>query len=70
MAAYTVRVPAPPEAVAMATELVRKFAECFWFRHSEAQVRYVDDVALVIRHLRDYGDKRAWAAAGELKKCL
>lgn len=65
-----VRVPASPEVVALATELVRKFSECFWFRHPEASVRYEDDVRLVIEHLREYGDKRAWAAAKELKKCL
>ncbi len=69
-ACYPARVPASPEVVALATELVRKFSECFWFRHPEARVRYKDDVELVIEHLREYGDKRAWAAAGELKKCL
>jgi hypothetical protein len=67
---YPVRVPASPEVVAMATELVRKFSECFWFWHPEARVRYEDDARLVIEHLREYGDKRAWAAAKELKKCL
>lgn len=67
---YPVRVPASREVVALATELVRKFSECFWFRHPEASVRYEDDVRLVIEHLREYGDKRAWAAAKELKKCL
>jgi hypothetical protein len=65
-----VRVPASPEVVALATELVRNFSECFWFWHPEARVRYEDDARLVIGHLREYGDKRAWAAAKELKKCL
>ncbi len=69
-ASYPARVPASPEVVALATELVRKFSECFWFRHPEARVRYEDDARLVIEHLREYGDKRAWAAAKELKKCL
>jgi hypothetical protein len=27
-------------------------------------------VRLVVEHLREYGDKRAWAAAKELKRCL
>lgn len=65
-----VRVPASPEVVALATDLVRKFSECFWFRHPDARVRYEDDACLVIEHLREYGDKRAWAAAKELQKCL
>ena len=69
-AIYPARVPASPEVVALATELVRKFSECFWFWHPEASVRYVDDAELVVEHLREYGDKRAWAAARELKKCL
>ena len=64
------RVPASPELAARATELVRKFSECFWFRHPEATVRFTDDVKLVIEHLREYGDKKAWEAAGELQRSL
>ena len=64
------RVPASPEVVALATELTRKFSECFWFRHPDARIRYEDDVRLIIEHLREYGDKRAWEAAKELRKCL
>ena len=64
------RVPASPELASRATELVRKFSECFWFRHPEATVRFTDDVKLVIEHLREYGDKKAWAAAGELRRSL
>jgi len=69
-AEFSAQVPASPEVVALATELARKFSECFWFWHPEANVRYVDDARLVVEHLREYGDKRAWAAAKELKKCL
>ena len=64
------RMPASPELAARATELVRKFSECFWFWHPEATVRFTDDVKLVIEHLREYGDKKAWAAAGELQRSL
>lgn len=67
---HPARVPASPEVVALATELVRKFPGCFWFWHPEAKVRYEDDVCSVIEHLREYGDKRAWAAAKELKRRL
>jgi hypothetical protein len=69
-AEFPVRVPAPPEVIALATELVGKFSECFWFRHPESRIRYIDDARLVVEHLREYGDKRAWAAAKELRKCL
>ena len=64
------RVPASPELAARATELVRKFSECFWFRHPEATVCFTDDVKLVIERLREYGDKKAWVAAGELQRSL
>jgi hypothetical protein len=64
------RVPASPEVVAHALELVRTFSECFWFRHPEATVRFTDDVRLVIEHLREYGDKKAWAAAADLQRSL
>jgi hypothetical protein len=64
------RVPASPEVVARALEFVRTFSECFWFRHPEATVRFTDDVRLVIEHLREYGDKKAWAAAADLQRSL
>jgi len=33
-------------------------------------VRQLEDVRLVIEHLREYGDRRAWWAAQELHRCL
>lgn len=63
------RVPAPPELIERAEALVRKYElQCFWFWHPEARVRYLDDVELVIHHLREYGDHSAWKAAQELHK--
>jgi hypothetical protein len=62
--------PAPPELVERATVLVRNHPECFWFRHPEARIRHLEDVRLVVEHLREYGDRRAWRDAQELQKCL
>lgn len=53
-----------------AMTLVRSFPECFWFWHSDARVRHLEDVRLVIEHLREYGGHRAWWAAQELHQCL
>lgn len=65
------RIPAPPELVARAEALVKKYdLQCFWFRHPEAQVKFIDDIELVIRHLREYGNHEAWKDAQELHKCL
>jgi hypothetical protein len=65
------RIPAPPELVARAEALVKEYGlACFWFWHPEAKVRYVDDVRLVVRHLREYGNQNAWRTAQELQKCL
>lgn len=65
------RIPAPPELVARAEALVKEYeTACFWFWHPEAKVRYMDDVDLVIHHLREYGNHKAWKAAQELRKCL
>ena len=65
------RIPAPPELIARAEALVRKYEiDCFWFRHPEAKVRYLDDVQIVVHHLREYGDHNAWRAAQELQRCL
>jgi hypothetical protein len=62
--------PAPRELIEQAAELVRRFPECFWFRHPEARIRYLEDVRVIVEHLREYGDHRAWRAAQQLHKCL
>lgn len=62
--------PAPPELVERASALVRSHPECFWFRHPEARIRHLEDVRLVVEHLREYGDQQAWRDAQQLQKCL
>jgi hypothetical protein len=65
------QTPAPPELIARAEALVREYdVHCFWFRHPEAKVRFFGDVRLVVEHLREYGNWRAWRAAQELQRCL
>lgn len=61
---------APLELCERASALVRSHPECFWFWHPEAAVRHLQDVRLVVEHLREYGDRRAWREAQELHKCL
>src|SRR5260370_27527791 len=58
--------PAPPALLERATALVKDHLECFWFRHPEARIRYLEDVRLVVEHLREYGDRCAWRSAQEL----
>ena len=62
--------PAPPELIARATALVKDHHECFWFRRPDAPVRYLEDVRLVVEHLRTHGDWSAWLEAQELHRCL
>jgi len=69
-AGHPVRIPVAPEVARRAMDFVRQFPGCFWFRDEEAQVRYRDDAELVVKHLREYGDKAAWEAARELRRCL
>lgn len=65
------RIPAPPELVARAEALVKKYGQrCFWFWHPDAAIKYTDDVEMVIRQLREYGNHMAWKDAQELNKCL
>lgn len=65
------RVPAPPELAAQAQALVEKYdVQCFWFRHPDARIRFLDDVRLVVHHLREYGGWKAWRAAQDLQRCL
>jgi hypothetical protein len=68
-AACSTLPPADP-LVERAQALVREFPGCFWFRHLDARVRDRSDISLVIRRLREYGDRRAWRAAQDLRKCL
>jgi len=62
--------PAPPELCERAMALVKHYPECFWFRHPEARIRHIEDVRLVVEHLREYGDRHAWREAQELHRCL
>ena len=70
IAEYPARIPVAPEVARRAKDLVRQFSECFWFWKEDPSIAYRDDVEAVIRNLRDYGDKKAWSAAQELRRCL
>jgi len=61
---------AAPELVARAEVLVRKFPSSFWFRHPDAKIRTVEDVRIVIRRLRESGNRQAWNEAQDLVRCL
>ncbi len=65
----TTRVPASPEAIALAQELVQRYPQCFWFRHPQARIRYTDDIGLVAERLRRTGDKVTWQEAAKLLRC-
>jgi hypothetical protein len=62
--------PAPRELVALAAALVSRYPDCFWFWRTDARIRTLDDVRLVVRQLREYGDRNAWLAAQDLARCL
>jgi len=64
------RSPAPPEFAALAMALVDQYPRCFWFRHPEARISHLEDVRLVVHHLREYGGWKEWEAARELQSCL
>jgi hypothetical protein len=44
--------------------------DCFWFWRPDARIRSLGDVRLVVRQLREYGDRQAWLAARDLARCL
>ncbi len=62
--------PAPADLVEKASELVRRFPQCFWFGYHQMLIRSLRDVRLVIERLREYGDSDAWSAAQLLHKRL
>lgn len=62
--------PAPPDLVAHADALMSRYPECFWFWRTNARIHSLADVHLVVRQLREYGDRDAWLAARDLARCL
>ena len=63
--------PVAEDVLAQARAAVKEYySSCFWFRHPEAEIRSAEDVRVVIEHLREYGDKRAWRVAQDLQRCL
>ena len=60
----------PPALIEQAVALVNAHPECFWFRHPASRIRSGEDIRLVVEHLREYGDRRAWRSAQELHQCL
>ncbi len=62
--------PAPLELVARAEAVMSRYPECFWFWRTDARIRSLDDVRLVVRQLREHGDREAWLAAQDLARCL
>jgi hypothetical protein len=61
---------APSDLAARAAALVRQYPECFWNWRPDAPIGSLEDVRLVIRHLREYGGHDAWLAAQDLSECL
>lgn len=62
--------PAPAAAIAMAREALKKHAGCFWFRAKDAPLEDIGDVQLVVRRLRQHGDRAAWNVAYQIQQCL
>lgn len=53
-----------------ATALVAQFPECFWFWRPDVRLVSADDVRLVVKNLRKFGNRAAWTAAQHLDQCL
>jgi hypothetical protein len=76
MVAAPENTPAPlgttsPQALLQrAIALMKAYPGCFWYWNPSAGVQNLEDVRLVIDHLRKYGDRPAWLDAQELLRCL
>lgn len=58
------------DLTARAATLVGQYPECFWYWRTDAPIGSLEDVRIVIRHLREYGGRDAWLAAQDLSECL
>ncbi|MDO8677682.1 MAG: hypothetical protein Q7R30_03855 [Acidobacteriota bacterium] len=57
-------------ALMLARDALRDFPACFWTREPHAPLETREDVALVVRRLRQQGPASAWRAAVEVERCL
>ncbi len=57
-------------AVALARAAIRDHPECVWSRAPDAPLATREDVALVVRRLRQHGSAAAWRRAREIELCL
>ena len=57
-------------AITLARGALRDFPTCFWTREPHAPLETREDVALVVRRLRQQGAAAAWRAAVEVERCL
>ena len=62
--------PALATVLASASALVAPFPECFWFWRPNVRLVSSEDVRLVVKSLRTYGNREAWTAAQHLDQCL
>lgn len=62
--------PALDRAVALARAAIRDHPECAWTRAPHAPLSTLEDVALVVRRLRQQGSAAAWRRAREIELCL
>jgi hypothetical protein len=62
--------PALDAALDLARTALRQHPECFWTRAPHAPLETRDDVALVVRRLRQHGSVAAWQCANEIERCL
>lgn len=58
------------EAVRLAQGALRDFPSCFWTRQPHARLETREDIALVVRRLRQQGAAPAWRAAAAIEQCL
>ena len=61
--------PVSAEALRRAQEAVEKFPGCFWFWVDHPVIKSAQDVAEVMRNLRNHGGRDAWEMAAKIAKC-
>lgn len=54
----------------MAHEALQRFPECFWFRSPNAPLDQIAQVELIVRRMRQHGNRSAWEMAYQIEQCL
>ena len=60
----------PDSLLEKGRSLIVEHSDCFWYFHPDARIETWNDLRLIVKKLRQHGNRNAWYAAQDLNQCL